>query len=84
MTVRNVTQYLIQAFKNNGVETIQPNASVRFVTSLIDELPRSWHGLGRDELVKKIRETCELGASGGKLKRRRVKDVKGYVYDILV
>lgn len=84
MKTRNVTQYLIEEFKKEGVETIIPNGSVRFITARLDSLPTSWSGLGRDALLKKVREACELGASGSKLKRRRMKDVKGYVYDILV
>ncbi len=84
MAKRNTTQFLIETFKEQGVETIQPNSTVRLVSMHLDSLPTSWQGLSRDALVKKVREVCELGASGGKLKRRRMAEVKGYVYDILI
>lgn len=83
MKTRNPTQYLIQKFKEEGVECIVPISSVRFVKSHLEALPEDWQDLTLEPLVKRIRETCERGVSGGFLKRKRNKNVSGYVYEIV-
>jgi hypothetical protein len=83
MKTRSPTLYLIEKFKANGVVTISPNASVRFVRSIIEALPHDWQDIDRDALLKKIREICEQGAATGLLKRKRDKSISGYVYEIV-
>lgn len=83
MTVRNVSAFLLEKFKEYGIHVIYPLGTTRLVNSLLDELPRSWHGLTHDALLKKIREVCELNTTLGLLKRKRESGVSGYVYHIV-
>jgi hypothetical protein len=84
MRTRNPTKFLVEKFKADGVNSIIPNASIRFIKAQLNELPEDWQSLEREGLLKRIRETCERGASTGLLKRRRVNYVTGYIYEIVV
>lgn len=83
MITRNPTTYLISKFKEDGMNSIIPHASVRFVNSHLDAMPTSWHGLKREALIKRIRESCELGVATGQLKRKRNPKSTGYIYQII-
>ena len=82
MATRSPTNHLIHIAIDAEVEAIVPNGMHRLVGLHIDEFPTSWHGIDRDALAKKIREACELGTSTGSLKRKKHKELRGYVYEI--
>ena len=82
MQTRNPTKYLISQFKLSGGRLISPGCWIRFVSGHLHMLPNSWKNLGRDDLLKRIRETCEQGTSMGLLKRKRHISFSGYVYEI--
>ena len=79
---RNPVAFIIDEMKNSGATSIIPHASYRFVMGLIDQLPISWQKQDREGLIKKVREGCEMAAGSSKLKRGRMKGIKGYVYHI--
>lgn len=83
MRTRNPTQFIIDKFKENGNSIIYPMYCVRFVRSLLSQLPEDWSSLDREELIKRVREHCEFGVTSGKLKRKRDKGISGYIYEIL-
>lgn len=83
MRTRNTINFIIEKHRATGATTIIPYNSVRFVSDFIGELPERWEAYNREQLIKAVRETCELGVTKGKLKRKREKDIKGYVYHIL-
>jgi hypothetical protein len=82
MQARNTSQFILQQFKESGVDFIQPSGCVRFVKSFIDKLPPQWASYNRDQLISEISKLCDYGASTGKLIRKRRNDVKGYIYEI--
>lgn len=82
MKTRSPSQFLIDKFKEAGHSVIYPNGCVRFVKPLLSHMPDDWQNLNREQLIKKIREHCEVSAATGKLKRKRDKEVSGYVYHI--
>jgi hypothetical protein len=79
---RQPTTYLINKAKVAGLDSIHPPSAIRFVKSFIEDMPSDWQGLEREGLITKVREHCERGASSGCLSRKRVKNIKGYVYFI--
>lgn len=83
ITSRNTTRFIIEILKAQGVEYIEPSDSVRFLQSLVPRLPPRWQNLDRDGLIKQLRLQCELGAATSRLKRRRIKGIQGYVYQII-
>ena len=82
METRSPTKYLIDKFKEAGADVIVPNGSVRFVKEHLHALPDDWQGLSREGIMKRIREACEQGAATCLLKRKRIKNISGYVYEI--
>jgi len=80
---RNPSQLLIEQYKVAGFDCITPSGCARFVSQLLPQLPHDWQNLNRDSLIKKVRHYCELSVSSGRLKRRRNKETKGYVYEIV-
>lgn len=83
MRTRNTINFIIDKYKAAGANTIIPYSSVRFISDFISELPERWEAYDRERLIKAVREACELGVTKGRLKRKRVKDIKGYVYIIV-
>lgn len=83
MRTRNTINFIIDKYKAAGATAIIPYSSVRFMSDFLSELPERWETYNREQLIKAVRETCELGVTKGKLKRKRDKDIKGYVYHIL-
>ncbi|AGP79805.1 hypothetical protein I633_21891 (plasmid) [Alteromonas mediterranea 615] len=83
MRTRNTINFIIDKYKAAGATSIIPCNSVRFVSDFIGELPERWESYDRDKLIKAVREICELGVTKGKLKRKREKNSKGYIYLII-
>lgn len=83
MRTRNTINFIIDKYKAAGATAIIPYSSVRFISDFMGELPERWETYDREGLIKAVREACELGVTKGRLKRKRVKDIKGYVYIIV-
>lgn len=80
---RSPIKYIIEEFKKEGADKIVPSGALRFVHAHLGALPESWSRLNREALLRCIREACERGAAIGLLRRKRMKDTKGYVYFIV-
>ena len=83
MRTRSTANFIIDKYKAVGATKIIPYNSVRFISDFMGELPERWEAYDRERLIKAVRETCELGVTKGRLKRKREKDIKGYVYIIV-
>lgn len=83
MRTRNAVSFIIDKYKAAGADSIIPYSSVRFISEFVGELPERWERYNREKLIKAVREVCEIGVTKGLLKRKRVKDIKGYVYSIV-
>ena len=83
MRTRNAASFIIDKYKAAGADSIIPYSSVRFISEFVSELPERWERYNREQRIKAVREVCEIGVTKGLLKRKRVKDIKGYVYSIV-